>query len=59
MTEKYRFDDAYEKVYERHAFSHHFIGTYYAYGINKGMTDAKKTKIIDQDHRERINYTDR
>ena len=54
MSEKYRFDDNYEKVYERHAFGCHFIGTYWAYGIDKKMSDTKKAEIIEQDQLRNI-----
>ena len=52
MSNKYRFDDAYEKVYELRELGYHFIGTYFAYGIDKNMSDAEKTAIVDLDQYE-------
>jgi len=42
MADKYRFDDAFEKVYEYENGIYTFIGNYLAFGINKNMTDEEK-----------------
>ena len=49
--EKYRFDDAYGKVYEydKNRGVYLFIGTYYAFSIKSYMTDKRKTSIVDKE----------
>lgn len=49
--DEYRFDDAYEKIYEydNKARAYLFIGTYLAYGINAPMSDDVKVAAIDRD----------
>jgi len=47
-NEKYRFDDAYEKVYEYDGKGAYvFCGSYLAYGIEKNMTEAEKVEIVN------------
>lgn len=48
---KYRFDNNYEKVYEydEKQKAYIFIGTYFAFDIDKKMSDAEKTKIVEED----------
>lgn len=47
---KYRFDNAYEKVYryskENHAYI--YIGSYIAYGITKKMSYKQAVKKVEQ-----------
>ena len=49
--EKYRFDDAYGKVYEydnaQKGYIH--IGSYFAFGLNPDMPEAEKIRIVDED----------
>ena len=52
MSKKYRFDNAYEKVYENHAFGYHYIGSYFAYGITKKMSYIEAEAIVDRDWKE-------
>jgi len=47
--EKYRFDDAYEKVYQYVDGDYMFIGNYLAFGIDQSQTDAWKSQIIEQE----------
>jgi len=52
MKDKYRFDDAYEKVYEYDVDSNAYIftGSYLAYGITAKMSDEQKTQIVENDN---------
>lgn len=48
----YRFDDAYERIYE---YSHEndayiFIGTYVTYSITRDMSDAEKVAHVNADN---------
>ncbi len=49
--DRYRFDDAYCKVYEydssRKAYL--FLGSYYAFEITARMTTRKKVRIVERD----------
>ena len=49
--EKYRFDDAYEKVYEydEAAQAYVFCGSYLAYGINSKMSEEEQLRIVEND----------
>ena len=42
----FRFDDAYQKVYELTGNVYVFIGTYLAYGITSSMSDEEKTNRV-------------
>ena len=46
--EKYRFDDAYEKVYKYDEDSHAYIfcGSYIIYGITSEMSEERKTNKV-------------
>jgi len=46
---KYRFDDAYSKVYEydEECNAYIFVGSYIAYGINAKMSEEEKTHIVE------------
>ena len=48
--ERYRFDDAYGKVYEYNgsAKAYLFIGSYFAFGITAKMSDAEKERIVEE-----------
>jgi hypothetical protein len=48
--EKYRFDNAYQKVYEYDSDqkAYLFIGTYVAFGITSRMSEKKKTQIVEE-----------
>lgn len=46
--EKYRFDDAYEKVYELENGSYVFCSTYYNAGIEKSMSEKKMIEIMEE-----------
>ena len=48
MADRYRFDDAYEKVYEYENGAYFFIGNYIAFGINKSMSEEEMIKIIKE-----------
>lgn len=58
MKDKYRFDDAYGKVYkyEQESNCYAFFGSYAAYGITAKMSDQKKTKIVESTQRDREDY---
>jgi len=49
--ERFRFDDDYRKVYEfdedANAYMH--VGSYLAFGIDAGMDDNEKIKMVDED----------
>ena len=50
MSDKWRFDDAYEKVY-RYSNEHNaylFYGTYRACGINTVMTEEEKIDVAEK-----------
>lgn len=49
--EKYRFDDAYQKVYEydESAKCYVNIGSYFAFGIDAGMSESEKTQIVEME----------
>ena len=49
--ETYRFDDAYQKVYEydQAARTYVFIGTYWAYSIVPDMEDQDKANAVEND----------
>jgi len=44
--DKYRFDDAYEKVFELDRDYYVFIGTYRSFGIDPEMSDTQKSDIV-------------
>jgi len=48
--EKYRFDDAYQKVYEYDEESSAYIhcGSYFAYGIKPKMSYEQKKRIAEE-----------
>jgi hypothetical protein len=48
-VKKYRFDDAYSKVYEydENAMAYIFIGTYYAFGIKTNMQEKEKIEKVE------------
>lgn len=54
MTEKYRFDDAYGKVYELNsegdAYVH--IGSYMALGVNADMTYDEAAAAVEQNRQD-------
>ena len=49
--DKYRFDDAYEKVYEYNedAQAYVFCGSYIAYGITAQMSEEEQLRIVEND----------
>ena len=47
MTKKYSFDDYFENVYEVINNVNIFLGSYYEYFIEVGMTDAEKIEQIE------------
>ena len=51
QKEKYRFDDAYEKVYEYDKDSNSYInlGSYHAFGIDKSMSETEMIEIVESD----------
>ena len=51
MTEKYKFDNAYESIYEwnDNANAYLFLGSYYSFGITKEMSHAEAVAIIEND----------
>ena len=51
MTDRYRFDDAYGKVYkyDEDSDAYIFCGSYYAYGIDAQMPESKKLDIVSRD----------
>ena len=51
QKEKYRFDDAYEKVYEYDKDSNSYIniGSYHAFGIDKSMTETEMIETVESD----------
>jgi len=48
--DKYRFDDAYGKVYEYDETQRAYIfcGTYFAYGIKANMPESKKVLLVEK-----------
>lgn len=48
--EKYRFDDAYEKVfeYDNESNAYLFYGTYFDIGINQEMSEAEKIQTVEE-----------
>ena len=48
--EKYRFDDAYKRVYvyDNDAACYLHAGTYHAYGLTSNMTDEEKTREVEE-----------
>jgi len=48
MPDRYRFDEAFEKVYEYEDGAYFFIGTYLGFGLDKSMTDEEKTAILEE-----------
>lgn len=49
--DRYRFDDAYEKVFEYDAGAkgYVFIGSYIAFDINTKMSEAEQTQIVEDE----------
>ena len=47
MTKKYSFNDRFENVYEVINNEKNFIGSYYEYFIDVGMTDTEKIEQIE------------
>ncbi len=48
MLEKYRFDNAYEKIYEKIEGTYLFLGSYANFGIKKSMSKNKALKVLEQ-----------
>ena len=50
-TKKYRFDNAYEMIYELDGFgkSYVFLGSYYFYDITKNMSYEQATEIVEKE----------
>ena len=55
--DRYRFDNAYGKIYELHNDVYLFIGSYIGFGIDKNMSYEEKERIVD-DVCENENETD-